>query len=77
MIFVTTSPCGPSTHSDDWQATLDIVEAATATELARRAFKEAELRRYEAREALIAAERAEEDARIRAARGERPRCPGE
>jgi ABC-type transporter lipoprotein component MlaA len=72
MLFSTTSPYGPSTVTDDWQATLDIVEAAAEVERTRRELREAEIRRYDARQAVIAAEQAEQDARDRA-----PRCPGE
>jgi hypothetical protein len=71
MLFSTTSPYGPSTVTDDWQATLDIVEAAERVRVARLALRAAEQRRYDARQAVIAAEQAEQDARDRA------RCPEE
>jgi ABC-type transporter lipoprotein component MlaA len=71
MLFSTTSPYGPSTVTDDWQATLDIVEAAASVERARQEYREARIRVSDARAALIAAEQAEQDARDRA------RCPEE
>jgi ABC-type transporter lipoprotein component MlaA len=71
MLFSTTSPYGPSTVTDDWQATLDIVEAAASVERARQEYREARIRVSDARAALIAAEQSEQDARDRA------RCPGE
>lgn len=74
MLFSTTSPYGPSTVTDDWQATLDIVDAAERVRVARLALREAELRRYEARQEVIAAEQAEQDARDRATISENCQC---
>lgn len=67
MILETTNPRGRTTHTD-CEGTRELIEAAAAVDRARLALRDAEARRYDARQAVIAAEQHEQDVRDRVAK---------